>query len=211
MTSTPTTNADVRLPQLGQAVARLLDAIAASADYQRDGSITYQSTSRGRWKAGQHTCGSGAIDTAASNDLITVEATGPTVKTLTLTEAGRRHVRARQTRSLIVLLEGEVTTLAAIAQDTDKYRCGPNFTFGATLIGWVEKTNKSSRLLALLTLEDEGTACDAWVTPSGYAKIRDLLAVGARLRVIGRGARRLGDGRLVLHVAALRLVAEDEA
>lgn len=95
MTTTPTTSQNARLPQLGQAVSRLLDAIA---DYQRDGYVTYQSTSLGRWVCGEHRCGSGAIDTADRNHLVTVEVAGPTMKTLTLTPAGRRHVRARLAR-----------------------------------------------------------------------------------------------------------------
>ncbi|MEV4079200.1 hypothetical protein AB0J43_02755 [Nonomuraea fuscirosea] len=97
MKTTPTTK---RLPQYPQAVERLLEAIAASPDYQRDGLATYQPSPhlRGRWQAGQHSCGNNTIHTAVRNKLVTVEVAGPNVRALALTEDGHRHVHARQAR-----------------------------------------------------------------------------------------------------------------
>ncbi|TMR90542.1 hypothetical protein [Nonomuraea basaltis] len=105
MTSNPTTS----LTQLPQAVARLLDAIAANPDYQRDGTATYEPipSSRGRWQAGGHTCGNNTINTAASNKLITIELAGPNVRTLALTPAGLSNVQARQARKVVEVAKDE--------------------------------------------------------------------------------------------------------
>ncbi|SEU46425.1 hypothetical protein [Nonomuraea wenchangensis] len=84
--------------QVGQAVGRLLDALADSPDHQRDGLVTYQSAPNGRWQSGAHTCGTGTINTARSAGLITIQVTGRSSKGLSLTEDGLRVVRARQAR-----------------------------------------------------------------------------------------------------------------
>jgi hypothetical protein len=202
VTTTPTTT---RLPQLGQAVERLLDAIATSPDYQRTGSVTYQSTpkSGGRWQAGQHRCGPGAITTAESNGLIRIEAAGPTSKTLALTEEGRRHVRSRDMRRLITVLEGEVTTLAAIAATPDEYRCKP-VTFEARVIALVEKPSaKNNAVWGFLTVEDEGVAADAWLLPRHYQRLKGKFDVGDRVRISG-SIRHKGSGRLVAAVRGFR-------
>ncbi|MCF6467349.1 hypothetical protein FAF44_02830 [Nonomuraea sp. MG754425] len=203
MTSNPTTT---RLPQLGQAVARLLDAIATSADYQRYGHVIYATTKQGgRWVNDDgHHCGGGTLTTAESNRLLAVEVVSPSTKKVSLTEAGRRYVHVRQARKLHEVLEGEHTTLADLHQNPDQPH-GRNFTFPATLIGWIEGASKTNALFARLTLEHQGAACDAWVTPRGYAKIRNQLTAGAQVRVVARGAHRGdSDGRLILHLVAIR-------
>ncbi|MGR6921203.1 hypothetical protein ACU635_43765 [[Actinomadura] parvosata] len=95
-----TSTAATRLPQYPQAVERLLDAIASNPDYQRTGVVTYTPipSVRGRWQAGEHICGDGTINTAATNKLITLELLGPKVRVLALTPAGLTHVQARHTR-----------------------------------------------------------------------------------------------------------------
>ncbi|TYB71183.1 hypothetical protein FXF51_01735 [Nonomuraea sp. PA05] len=99
MTSHPTTTA-ARPPQFPQAVERLLDAIAANPDYKQTGVVTYTPipSARGRWQAGEHTCGDGTINTAATNKLITLELLGPKVRVLALTAVGLDHVQARHAR-----------------------------------------------------------------------------------------------------------------
>ncbi|WP_188197280.1 OB-fold nucleic acid binding domain-containing protein [Nonomuraea sp. SYSU D8015] len=194
---------NIRIPQLGQAVDRLLDAIAGSAEYQQTGRVTYQSTSRGRWQAGQHTCGTGAIDTAERNDLITIELTGPSTKTLALTPAGRHHVRVRQARRLVAVLEGEVTTLAAINARPGEDRC-KTVTVEATVIAIEEKdSQKTGKLWAHLTLEDAGATATAWMIPRQYQRLKGKFDVGDRVRVTAP-LRWKPSGGLVLHLQGFR-------
>jgi hypothetical protein len=94
--TSPITSA-TRLPQLGQAVERLLDAIAAN---EHDGVATYQLSPnlRGRWQSGEHSCGNNTIHTAVRNKLVTIEVAGSNIRGLALTPAGRHHVQARAER-----------------------------------------------------------------------------------------------------------------
>ncbi|MEV1003476.1 hypothetical protein [Nonomuraea sp. NPDC050202] len=99
MTTHPTTTV-TRSATYPQAVERLLDAIAASPDYQRTGVVTYTPipSARGRWQAGEHTCGDNTINTAVRNKLVSIELMGPKVRTLALAQAGLDHIAARSAR-----------------------------------------------------------------------------------------------------------------
>lgn len=205
MTSTPTTHQHpdtIRIAQLGQAVDRLLDAIAGSAEYQQTGRVVYYSTSRGRWQSGQHTCGTGAIDTAVRNHLVTIELAGPSTKTLALTPAGRRHVRVRQARRLVAVMDGEVTTLAAITARPGEDRC-KTVTIEATVIAIEEKPGKTGALWGFLTLEDAGATADAWIVPRFYKqRVAGRIAIGDRVQVTAP-IRWKPSGGLVLHAQGL--------
>ncbi|MEW1846256.1 hypothetical protein AB0392_50580 [Nonomuraea angiospora] len=195
----------IRIAQVGQAVGRLLDAIAASADYQRDGIVTYQSAPNGRWQAGTHTCGTGTINTARSGGFVTIQVTGRTTQGLALTQAGLRLARARQARRLVKVLEGEVTTLAAITAHPRQDQC-KTVTVEATVIALEEKeSDKTGKLWAILTLEDAGATGDAWIHSRGYERLKGTFTAGDRVRVTAP-LQWKPSGRLVLHVQGFRKV-----
>ncbi|MEV0236933.1 hypothetical protein [Nonomuraea sp. NPDC050786] len=214
MTINPTTTG---LPQLGQAVTRLLDAIAADPHYQRDGHVTYQyqPKSGGRWKSSSgHTCGTGTITTAERNHVVTVEVAGPTIKTLTLTPIGNDYLAKRQARRIARMVEplNPITmTIADLLQRSGPDDDGRMITVEASVMIQDEQHTSKGAPWAVLTLDDGTGLIKAMVYPRPYTEAGAELLMPSEEKLLFTGRLDVRDNEPRLVVQTVQVVRKVDA